>query len=129
LPSSACDHRWNPTMSISYESVAGVGRPARDALRLAGYPDLESLHGVDYAQLEALHGVGRRGLERLQAALVERGLCLGGHVPEPPARQARVTDGHTGTYAADIRTKPTSLTPADFVEELETPRRVEHGRL
>lgn len=116
-------------MSTPYESVAGVGRPARDALRLAGYPHVESLHGADYAQLDALHGVGRRGLERLQAALVERGLSLGGHVPEPPARQARVTDGHTGTYAADIKTKPTNRTPAEFVEELEPPRRVEHGRL
>lgn len=116
-------------MSSPYESVAGVGRPARDALRQAGYPHVESLHGVDYAQLDALHGVGKRGLERLQAALLERGLSLGGHVPKPQARQATFTDGHTGTYAADIKTKPTNRTPAEFVEELETPRRVEHGRL
>ncbi|MGO1193595.1 MAG: DUF1801 domain-containing protein [Nesterenkonia sp.] len=116
-------------MTTAYESVAGVGRPARDALREAGYPDLESLDGVDYAELAALHGVGTRGLERLHAALADRGLGLGGQVPEPEARQAVFTEGHTGAYAADIRTKPRSTTPAEFVEELESPRRVEHGRL
>ena len=116
-------------MSTPYESVPGVGRPARDALRLAGYPDLESLAGVDYTELAGLHGVGTRGLQRLHAALLDRGLGLGGEVPEPEAREAVVTEGHTGAYAADIRTKPTSTTPSEFVEELESPRRVGHGRL
>lgn len=116
-------------MITSYGSVPGVGRPAREALRLAGYPDLESLHGADYAQLAALHGVGKRSLERLHAALADRRLGLGGQVPQPNEQQATFTDGHTGEYAADIKTKPTSLTPQGFVEGLDAPRRVEHGRL
>lgn len=116
-------------MSTPLESVAGVGRPARDALRLAGYSDLESLYDADYAKLASLHGVGQRGLERLQAALVDRGLGLGGEVPEPEPRSAAFTAGHTGDNASDIRTQPTDQTPAEFVEGLDTPRRVAHGRL
>ncbi|TLP75748.1 DUF1801 domain-containing protein [Nesterenkonia sphaerica] len=116
-------------MSTSYESVAGVGRPAQDALRLAGYPDLESLDGVDYGKLASLHGVGKRGLERLQAALVERGLSLSGQVPEPEVRRAVITPGHTGQNAPDLKTAPSKQSPSEFVEQLEVPRRVEHGRL
>ena len=116
-------------MSTAFDSVPGVGRPARDALHLAGYPDLESLHGVDYGRLAALHGVGARGLERLQAALAERGLGLGGEVPRPTSRQAVITEGSTGTYASDITTKPTDRKPADFVDSLDTLRRVQHGHL
>ena len=116
-------------MSTAFESVAGIGRPARDALRVAGYSDLESLDGVEYGELASLHGVGRRGLERLQAALLERGLGMAGQVPEPEAREAVFTQGNTGENAPDIKTGPSTQAPSDYVEELETPRRVEHGRL
>lgn len=120
-------------MSTPLDSVAGLGRPARDALRLAGYPDLESLNDVDYAELASLHGVGIRGLERLQAALLDRSLGLSGPVPRPvpgpEPRRAAFTQGNTGEYSRDIKTKPTAQTPAEFVDGLDTPRRVEHGRL
>ncbi|AGF71191.1 DUF1801 domain-containing protein [Corynebacterium halotolerans] len=116
-------------MSTAYESIPGVGRPAREALRAAGYPDLESLDGVDYADLAALHGVGKRGLERLHAALLEQGMGLTGEVPDPEPRHATFTSGHTGEYAEDIKTRPTERSAARYVEELDTPRRVEHGRL
>lgn len=116
-------------MSTDFASLPGVGRPARDALRLAGFPDLESLHGADYAELSALHGVGQRGLERLQAALLDRGLSLSGIVPEPEPRKAVFTEESTGEYASDLKTKPTGQTPHQFVESMEAPRRIEHGRL
>lgn len=116
-------------MSTSFESVPGVDRPARDALRLAGYPDLESLDGAEYSELAGLHGVGRRGLERLQAALVDQDLSLGGEVPEVEVRRAVFTAGNTGSGASDIKTKPTAQTPEEFIDGLDTSRRMEHGRL
>lgn len=116
-------------MSTSFATVPGIGRPARDTLRSAGYPDLESLDGVDYAELAGMHGVGRRGLERLQAALVERGLSLGGNVPDAEVRRAVFTGGKTGNGASDIKTKPTGQTPEEFVAGLDTARRIEHGLL
>lgn len=116
-------------MATALESIPGVSAPARRALAGAGYPDLEALDGVDYATLAALHGVGRRGLERLQAALAERGMSFGGDIPEPVQRKDRYMLGHTGKYALDIKTKPTEQTPARYIEELDSVRRVEHGRL
>lgn len=115
-------------MGTSCDSLPGIPAPARRALTGAGYPDLESLHGVAWSELLGLHGVGRRGLERLQSALVERGLSLS-DVPEPETREATFTLGHTGKNAPDIRTHATGQSPARYVEELDTPRRVEHGRL
>lgn len=115
-------------MGTPYESLPGIPAPARRALTAAGYPDLESLHGVAHATLLDLHGVGGRGLERLQAALLERGLSLA-DAPESERREATFTLGHTGSNAADIRTHATGQSPARYVEELDTPRRVEHGRL
>ncbi|WP_369408333.1 DUF1801 domain-containing protein [Corynebacterium hylobatis] len=50
-------------------------------------------------------------------------------VPESEARETGFTLGHTGANAADIRTHATDQSPAQYVEELDTPRRVEHGRL
>lgn len=115
-------------MGTSYDSLPGLPAPARRALTGAGYPDLESLHGVAWSGLLELHGVGKRGLERLQAALVERGMSLTG-VPAPEVREATFALGHTGNNAGDIRTRATGQSPAQYVEELDTPRRVEHGRL
>lgn len=72
--------------------------------------------------------MGRWGLERLQSALLEQGLSMA-DVPEPEARETGFTLGHTGANVADIRIHATDQSPAQYVEELDTPRRVEHGRL
>lgn len=112
-----------------FEDIPGVAAPCRGALRSEGYPDVESLDGVDYATLIVIHGVGQRGLERLQAALVERGMSLSGDVPTPASRATVYTAGHTGTNAPDIKTAPITKTATEYIESLDTPRRVEHGRL
>lgn len=39
-----------------------------------------------------------------------------------------ITKGHTGKTAKDVKTKPTEVDPAEFIENLEWPRRIEHGR-
>lgn len=120
-------------MSTSLEDVPEVGIPARRALRQAGHTSLEDLDGVPYGELLALHGVGARGLERLQAALAERGLSMAdapeanGRCAVVTAHSAKVTDGHTGTGVADLKTHPTSVEPADFLRSLPWPRRVEQG--
>lgn len=114
-------------MGTPYDAVPGVGRPARDALSAAGYPDLESLDGADYGQLLSLHGVGKRGLERLQSALVDRGMGMHG-APAAEERSAQFTSGHTGVSSEDIKTHPTPEPVEEFIAGLETPRRVEHGR-
>lgn len=109
--------------------VSGLGAPARRALAAAGYHDLASLDGVDHAHLAALHGVGERGLERLQAALLEAGMSLGGEVPAPEVRTATFTVDASGPGAKDIQTAPTGQAAAAYVEQLTTPRRVVDGRL
>ena len=43
-------------MSIFFEQIPGVARPARDALTAAGYRDLESLDGVDWEAQVYLNG-------------------------------------------------------------------------
>ncbi|QGU06116.1 hypothetical protein COCCU_00740 [Corynebacterium occultum] len=115
-------------MSTSFDQVKGTARPLHRALVAAGYPDLESLHDVPHEKLAALHGVGSRGLERIQAALLERGLSLRGEIPTTAPGGARITAGHTGKNAADIKTHPTEVDPVEYIESLDTPRRVEHGR-
>lgn len=109
----------------AYEDIKGVGRPARDALTAAGYPDLESLDGVEWSHALGLHGVGKRGLERLQAALQERGMSMRG-APEPEDRSAVLTAGATGKN--DNATEATDVDPRDFVDSLEGRRR-EHGHI
>lgn len=88
----------------AFDDVPGVGNPARRALEEHGYSDLESLNGADYKTLLGLHGVGKRGLERLQAALAQRGLGLGGDVPEQEERKSQWSIGHTGVQSEDIKT-------------------------
>lgn len=114
-------------MQTSFDEIAGMGNPARGALRDAGYPDVESLAGVDYAELSALHGVGPRALDRLQAALRAQGKTLGGDVPAPKKLGATVTKGHTGKNAADIKTAPTEVDPTEWIAELPWAKRREHG--
>ncbi|MDO5670219.1 MAG: DUF1801 domain-containing protein [Corynebacterium sp.] len=114
-------------MNTSFTQVPGVGRPARDALTAAGYPDVASLDGAEWEQVLALHGVGVRGLERLQAALLERGLSMSG-APEPEQRTAEWSRGNTGTNSPDLKTAKTQESPESYVEKLEGRRR-EHGKL
>lgn len=115
-------------MSTEFDAIPGVPAPARRALTEAGYPDLEALDGVDFTALLGLHGVGKRGLERIQAALLERGLSLA-DAPAAEDRTATFTLGHTGENTADLRTQATGQSPAEYVEQLDSPRRVGHGRL
>lgn len=44
-------------------------------------------------------------------------------------RRGSLTRGHTGVTAADVKTTQTDVDPAAWVEQLEWPRRREHGRL
>lgn len=50
-----------------------IGRPATDALTLAGFPRLEQLHGASTTDLLRLHGVGPAAIARLREALVASG--------------------------------------------------------
>ncbi|WP_018296696.1 DUF1801 domain-containing protein [Corynebacterium lubricantis] len=109
----------------AFEELKGVGRPARDAFALAGYPDLESLDGVPWATVLDLHGVGQRGLERVQAALQERGLSMQG-APEPRERVNEFTAGATGK--SDSKTAITGVDPRDYIDSIEG-RRKEHGHI
>ena len=115
-------------MTTPLDRIGGLVAPARRALESAGHTSLESLDGADHDDLLALHGVGARALERLQAALEERGMSLGGDVPEPQPRDAVVTAGHTGEGAADLKTHPTDVSPAEFIDGLSPQRRVDDGR-
>ncbi len=124
--------------------IPGVGAPLRRALATINITELQQLNGKDYRYILSLHGVGTKGLQRVLAALREQGgdmehapagttaaeieaswLASQGKAPKP---QVRVTEGHTGKVAKDIKTRPTSVDPAQFIEELEWPRRIEHGR-
>ncbi|MCQ9371679.1 DUF1801 domain-containing protein [Corynebacterium sp. 35RC1] len=111
------------------DSIKGLGAPARGALVAAGYTCLEQLDGAQYEQLLALHGVGKRGLERVHAALEERGMGLAGSIPKPEPLGHKVTRGHTGEVAKDIKTRPTEESPADHVASLPWERRVHEGEV
>ncbi len=54
----------------------GIGAPATRALRAEGLSSLEQVAGWSEAELRALHGVGPIAVDRLGAALAERGLGL-----------------------------------------------------
>ncbi|MFH0412147.1 DUF1801 domain-containing protein [Corynebacterium sp. L4756] len=112
-----------------FDAIPGVGSPARRALEGEGFSDLESLDGQDYKKLLAIHGVGRRGLERLQKALVERGLSLSGDIPQPEERKNEWSIGHTGVQSEDIKTNAGS--DSDLEEYLETleARRLGHAEI
>lgn len=116
-------------MVTSIESVPGIAASARRALADAGFVSLESLDSVPYGRLAALGGIGARSLERIQAALVDRGMSLAGEVPSPVAREAVYREGHTGRNAKDLKTAPSTVRPADYIESLDSERRIAHGRL
>ena len=48
---------------------AGIGAPAKRALRGAGYTKLSDLANVSEAQLASLHGVGPKAVRTLKEAL------------------------------------------------------------
>lgn len=100
--------------------IKGTGAPLHRALAERGITDLEQLAGADFQELPALHGVGLKGLNRLNHALGERGLepMRGVVAPEPATR----------TTTAEVKTKPTGQSPAEWIESLPWPRRVEQGR-
>ena len=50
-----------------------IGRPATDALRLAGFDRLEQLDGASAEELLKLHGVGKVAIARLRDALATIG--------------------------------------------------------
>ena len=54
-----------------------------------------------------------------------------GHGEESPSSEdgsAVVTAGHTGEGAADLKTHPTDVSPAEFIDGLSPQRRVDDGR-
>jgi hypothetical protein len=53
-----------------------LGRPARDALIVAGYTRLEQLTQVSAKELLKLHGMGPKGIRQLREALAEQGLAF-----------------------------------------------------
>ncbi|MBF4552513.1 DUF1801 domain-containing protein [Corynebacterium suicordis] len=113
---------------MNIADIPGIAAPAKRALADKGYSTLQDLAGTSAQELGELHGVGPRVLERLQAALEKEDLSLSGDVPEPTDRTPTITKGHTGVTASDVKTRPTDRSPEQFIEELEWPRRVEHGR-
>lgn len=50
-----------------------LGRPARDALIVAGFTRLEQLTQVTEKDLLKLHGMGPKGIRQLREGLAERG--------------------------------------------------------
>ncbi|MFC7457336.1 helix-hairpin-helix domain-containing protein [Brachybacterium sp. GCM10030267] len=119
--------------------IPGVGRPAARALAEQGLTTLRSLAGADWPDLAQLHGVGPAAGRRLQSALEEHGLSM----REPPTPQQRtatftVTDAGapaatggrrtTGTRASGS-TRPTDISPQQFLEGLGDRRRREGAEL
>lgn len=68
-------------MSKKPDSIAspwpkGIGSPATNALKAAGYHRLEDLTRITEADLRKLHGMGPKALGILKQALTERGLSF-----------------------------------------------------
>ncbi|WP_186458886.1 helix-hairpin-helix domain-containing protein [Corynebacterium glutamicum] len=112
-------------MSTPFESIPGVTISARKALSTAGIKDLESLAGTNYEEVAGLPRIGARTLERLQAALVDKGMSFSGEIPETEQRTATWT---TLDSAAPEATE-TSESPEYFIQNLDSPRRAAHSQL
>ena len=56
---------------------AGIGRPARGALAVAGITRLEQLTQLTEAEILKLHGVGPKAVGVLRTALSAKGLSFG----------------------------------------------------
>lgn len=112
-------------MSTSFESIPGVTISARRALSAAGFKDLESLAGTNYEEVAGLPGIGARTLERLQAALVDKGMSFSSEIPETEQRTATWT---TLDSAAPVTTEAAE-SPEYFIQNLDSPRRAAHSQL
>ncbi len=55
---------------------AKIGRPARQALEVAGYTRLSQLTAVSEKELLKLHGMGPKGIRILREALAAQGLAF-----------------------------------------------------
>lgn len=55
---------------------AGLAQPAKRALVGAGITALEDLSRCTESQIRQLHGIGPNALEKLQRALLEKGLSF-----------------------------------------------------
>jgi hypothetical protein len=73
-----CLDKMAAIFSPECELPTNLGRPARGALRAAGYYRLEEFRDATAAELLQLHGMGPKALGRLRDALRERGLSLAG---------------------------------------------------
>ncbi len=68
----------------SSDLPGGLGKPARRALAGDGYTRLEQLTQVSEAEVLELHGMGPKALEKIRAALSERGLSFAGERHQDP---------------------------------------------
>ena len=59
-----------------FDTLKGLGAPARRALAGAGYTRFEQLAEVTEAEIAALHGIGKNALSVLRQQLAERGLSF-----------------------------------------------------
>ena len=53
-----------------------IGKPATQALVLAGYSRIEQLHGVSEKEIKQLHGIGANAIKTLKAVMTEKGLSF-----------------------------------------------------
>lgn len=112
-------------LSTPIGDLPGIGAPAVRALAEQGFTTLGSLDGADWAHLSQLHGVGPAAGRRLQSALTEHGASLQ-NPPTPDTRKAHFSVGATGKVASDITTRPTEISPEDFLATLSE-RRTREG--
>jgi len=61
---------------VEEDLPAGLGSPARRALRRAGYTRLDQLTGVRESELSRLHGMGAKAIGQIRVALAARGQGL-----------------------------------------------------
>ena len=62
-----------PKTQPEHDFPKGIGRPATNALLVAGYTRLEQLTTVSEADIKQLHGVGQKAMTILRATLAEKG--------------------------------------------------------
>lgn len=54
----------------------GLAKPALRALEAVGIRTLDDLQGIPEKELMALHGIGKGAMEKLKAAMGEKGLSF-----------------------------------------------------
>ncbi|RAR41528.1 DNA-binding protein [Paenibacillus sp. MDMC362] len=65
-----------PTPAVESDFPVKAGKPARQALIVAGYHQLADLTQASEKELLALHGVGPKAVRILREALAEKGLAF-----------------------------------------------------